>query len=90
MFDLKGSLAKRYVITDEKTKPSSTLKDINLLEISSKRPDMINFPPYARFPCIKAMRKDLKLLRKYNLMDYSLLLAIEEKKEKIPYMLTKN
>lgn len=89
VFDLKGSLAKRYVPTDEKTKPSSTLKDLNLLEISAKRPDMISFPPYARIPCMKAVKKDLKLLRKYNLMDYSLLLAIEEKKDKIPYMLTK-
>lgn len=82
VFDLKGSLVKRLVkgqITSTKT----TLKDQNLLQLNLKNREFnwLNFPKKDRRRIMKAMVSDVEMLRKFNLMDYSLLLCIEKNPE---------
>lgn len=77
MFDLKGSLINRETkINMKKHKPGMTLKDINLLTIR-KSENLLKFSSKDMANIMDMIERDAKLLRKANIMDYSLLLAIE-------------
>ena len=77
MFDLKGSFANRKVKMSKNHKASSTLKDINLLEIK-KQENILKFTEEDKDRIMSMIYKDVPLLRQANIMDYSLLLAIEQ------------
>ncbi len=80
VFDLKGSLVNREVKFKggAKPKPSTTLKDVNLLNmIKSGVDEFLLFSDGDQFSLIKTLKRDSDLLHRYNIMDYSLLLAVE-------------
>jgi Phosphatidylinositol-4-phosphate 5-Kinase len=58
-------------------KPSSTLKDINLLNLKISE-NILKFSPFDSMEIIEILKEDTQLLMKGNIMDYSMLLAIEE------------
>jgi hypothetical protein len=77
IFDLKGSLINRETkINMKKYKPGTTLKDINLLNVRQGE-NILKFSTLDRACLMDMVEKDAHLLRKHNIMDYSLLLAIE-------------
>ena len=78
LFDLKGSLINRETkLNMRKHKPGMTLKDINLLTIR-KEENLLKFSPQDREKINDILEKDALVLRKHNIMDYSLLLAVEK------------
>jgi Phosphatidylinositol-4-phosphate 5-Kinase len=79
VFDLKGSMVDRLV--KGPTKTSSTLKDLNLLMIKKKKKGLTTLSEATSRRLVQAMRKDVFYLRSQNLMDYSLLVAIESCRE---------
>lgn len=75
IFDLKGSLVDRKV--SGKTKNSTTLKDVNFDMANQK---IANFTRMSKETSTRlriAMKRDADFLASHNLMDYSLLLGIE-------------
>ena len=76
VFDLKGSFIHREV-KDKNLKPTATLKDLNLLNIRKEKMIM-RFRPEDQIEIMKNIERDSEILRSHNLMDYSLLLAIEK------------
>jgi hypothetical protein len=77
IFDLKGSLINRETKILGKFKPSMTLKDINLLTIR-KQENLFKFSLNDRTRIMQTIEKDALVLKKQNIMDYSLLLAVEK------------
>ena len=75
IFDLKGSLVDRKV--KGKTKPSTTLKDVNYLMATAASPNFISLEEPRLKNLAQIVRKDVRFLSDLGLMDYSLLLAIE-------------
>lgn len=75
VFDLKGSEVNRLV-EGKNLKPTATLKDLNLLEIC-KSTILLQFRPEDQKHIMENLERDAIMLKKYNIMDYSLLLAIE-------------
>ena len=80
-FDLKGSTWGRVTrISPEETKLGElskyTLKDINWLEMH----EQLKFGPNKRNAFLQQLEKDVALLQKVNVMDYSLLLGIHDVK----------
>ena len=75
IFDLKGSLVDRYV--KGKTKPSTTLKDLNFIKTSEAFPGFVNFGEAKRKQLLAVVKKDVDFLSSRGFMDYSLLLAVE-------------
>lgn len=82
VFDLKGSVINRDVKLTKKHKNTSTLKDLNLQRIKKENQlinnDFIKFKPDDIDQIKEQIRKDVELFKKFNLMDYSLLFAIEK------------
>jgi|Transcript_34520 1-phosphatidylinositol-4-phosphate 5-kinase len=76
IFDLKGSMVNRSVKGSE-IKPTATVKDKNLLALNAKK-IWLRFRDLDRRRILSVMAKDVALLKEYNLMDYSLLLCIQE------------
>ena len=83
IFDLKGSTEDRKV--KGKTKPSTTLKDQNFnvcfnhqANKSMLKGNFVEFSLRDKFRLRGALQADVDFLRSQNLMDYSLLLAIEQ------------
>ncbi|KAM9924894.1 hypothetical protein OXX59_004225 [Metschnikowia pulcherrima] len=81
-YDLKGSTWGRYTRIPEKLEEKSdlsnlTLKDVNWLE----RKDFIKFGPEKKKMFLEQLEADVKLLKKINVMDYSLLLGIHDVKK---------
>ena len=74
VFDLKGSMVNRET---KNPKPGSTLKDINLLNIKVDE-NILKFSPFDSTSIINLLKEDSELLRNGNVMDYSMLLGIEE------------
>lgn len=72
-FDLKGSTYKRYASKAEKSKKSPTLKDLDFNEIY---PDGILLDQAVYDSVIKILERDCLVLRSFQIMDYSLLLAV--------------
>lgn len=76
-YDLKGSTWGRKTKYGKDTDLSHlTLKDLNWLE----RHDSIKFGPAKKKLFIQQLESDVKLLKKINVMDYSLLLGIHDVK----------
>lgn len=82
IFDLKGSTEDRKV--KGKTKPATTLKDQNYnlcfnhqAKRSILKGNFVEFSLRDRYRLRSALKADVDFLRSQNLMDYSLLLAIE-------------
>lgn len=81
-YDLKGSTWGRYTRVDEKGTDKKelsdyTLKDLNWLE----REDKIKFGPEKRKIFLAQLEADVQLLKKINVMDYSLLLGVHDVKK---------
>ena len=77
IFDLKGSLINRETKINMKLhKPGMTLKDINLLTIR-KGENILKFSSIDRANIMDILEKDVHILNKVGIMDYSLLIAIE-------------
>ena len=85
IFDLKGSMVNRLVKGSD-IKPTATVKDQNLLA-KNKKQIWLRFRDIDRRRILSVMARDVSLLKEYNLMDYSLLLCIQENPE---YMLARN
>ncbi|CAK9437966.1 uncharacterized protein LODBEIA_P23440 [Lodderomyces beijingensis] len=80
-FDLKGSTWGRVTRVEKEDAEAQdfakyTLKDINWLEMH----EQLKFGPDKRNVFLKQLEKDVKLLQKANVMDYSLLLGIHDVK----------
>jgi len=75
VFDLKGSMVNRYVPGE--TNPKAAVKDRNLLE-TCKENIYLKFKIKDIRQINDRLREDACLLKMFNLMDYSLLLCIEE------------
>jgi 1-phosphatidylinositol-4-phosphate 5-kinase len=74
-FDLKGSTIGRDFKEEELEKnPRATLKDLNWL----RRNLHLEFGPTKKQMFIEQMQKDVKLLQKLHIMDYSLLIGIHD------------
>jgi hypothetical protein len=76
VFDLKGSMVNRHV-PGENHKPTSTLKDRNLIDICREN-IYLRFRPNDIRKINDRLREDATILKMFNLMDYSILLCIEE------------
>ena len=81
VFDLKGSTVDRLV--KGKTKPETTLKDLNFLTFQEYHHRKRGQPLIKMRTCdvkrvICAIRKDVAFLKSQELMDYSLLIVIEK------------
>ena len=75
IFDLKGSTVDRKV--SGKTKVSTTLKDVNFEMAHDRIPNFTKMGAEISTRLRIAMKKDADFLASHNLMDYSLLLGIE-------------
>lgn len=74
-FDLKGStIGREYKEEDLEKNPRATLKDINWL----KRNRHLQLGPTKKRMFIEQMERDVKLLQKLKIMDYSLLIGIHD------------
>ena len=76
VFDLKGSMVNRFV-PGGPHKPTSTLKDKNLMQLCKEK-ILLRFKVKDIRQINDRLREDATLLRMFNLMDYSVLLCIEE------------
>ena len=81
VFDLKGSVINREIKNTKGLKNTSTLKDMNLKRIKKEHQlmnnDFLKFKPEDIEKIMDQIKKDVEFFKKFNLMDYSLLLAIE-------------
>ena len=74
-FDLKGStLGRNFKEDDLERNPRATLKDLNWL----RRNYHLEFGPAKKSIFVKQMERDVALLQKLNIMDYSLLVGIHD------------
>ncbi|KAE8871582.1 hypothetical protein PTNB73_03041 [Pyrenophora teres f. teres] len=74
-FDLKGSTIGRDFKEDNlETNPRATLKDLNWL----RRNQHLELGPTKKKMFIEQMQKDVKLLQRLHIMDYSLLVGIHD------------
>lgn len=74
-FDLKGSTIGRDFKEEElANNPRATLKDLNWL----RRDLHLEFGPTKRQVFIEQMQKDVKLLQRLHIMDYSMLIGIHD------------
>lgn len=78
-YDLKGSTWGRYTTigpehSDKLDLSQYTLKDLNWLE----RQEKIMFGPKKKVAIVHQLEADIKLLKRVNVMDYSLLLGIHD------------
>ena len=81
VFDLKGSTVDRLV--KGKTKPETTLKDLNFLKFQDfhhrkRGQPLIKMRDVDVKRVIFAIRRDVAFLKSQGLMDYSLLIVIEK------------
>jgi hypothetical protein len=76
IFDLKGSMVNREVRNAEKLKNTATLKDKNLLALCKKQL-LLRFKPTDVEKVLFIIEKDIEFLSHFQIMDYSLLFAIE-------------
>lgn len=75
MFDLKGSTIGRDFREDDLEKnPRATLKDLNWL----RRNRHLEFGPMKKDVFVAQLRRDVKLLQKLKIMDYSLLVGVHD------------
>ena len=79
IFDLKGSLVDRK--TKGSTKRTTVLKDINWLDIMSRRRSLVTLQMREKLHIKKIVHKDVEFLQSLGLMDYSMLVGIEKMKQ---------
>ncbi|CDW83493.1 phosphatidylinositol phosphate kinase [Stylonychia lemnae] len=75
VFDLKGSFVNREE-KGKNLKNTATLKDLNLLALKKEK-FLLRFKKDDRQEIIDMMERDSEILKAHNIMDYSLLFAIE-------------
>lgn len=78
IFDLKGSTISRFVKPEDAPKPTSVLKDTNFLEIIEKQSGLVKFMPGDAKELREIIKEDCAFSCRNNIMDYSLLFAIEK------------
>ncbi|XP_068752478.1 1-phosphatidylinositol 3-phosphate 5-kinase-like isoform X2 [Montipora capricornis] len=78
-FDLKGSMRSRYVQTSGMN--NDVLLDENLLEMIRERP--IFFRPHSKAILSRAIHNDTEFLAQQMVMDYSLLVGIDEARSEL-------
>lgn len=75
MYDLKGSTIGRDFREDDlETNPRATLKDLNWIRRSRR----LEFGPMKREIFVSQLRRDVSLLQRLKIMDYSLLVGIHD------------
>lgn len=75
MFDLKGStIGRDFKEEDLEKNPRATLKDLNFL----RRNLHLEFGPSKKELFVRQMKRDVELLRKLKIMDYSLLVGVHD------------
>ncbi|EER37449.1 phosphatidylinositol-4-phosphate 5-kinase its3 [Histoplasma capsulatum H143] len=75
MYDLKGSTIGRDFREDDlETNPRATLKDLNWIRRSRR----LEFGPMKREIFLSQLRRDVSLLQRLKIMDYSLLVGIHD------------
>jgi len=84
VYDLKGSMVHREVVLGE----NQTMKDINLLNCKKSRikrgvQGLIQFRPNEIPDLVQTIDADSMFLQSLSLLDYSLLLAVEQVKKRI-------
>ena len=79
VFDLKGSLRNRYMQSNNKD--SEVLLDENLLEYIGETPIFLR--PHAKSVLACAIENDSAFLSRYLIMDYSLLVGINEESQQL-------
>ena len=79
VFDLKGSTLDR--IAKGKTENTTTLKDLNFLLLKQEIKNLTKLNESTTKRLIQVMRNDVAFLMSFNLMDYSMLIAIEGSNE---------
>lgn len=77
VYDLKGSRVKRYVKT-ENALSSTTLKDVNFMQ-NKRYMQEVNLNAEDARDLRKVLKKDSEMLAAHQIMDYSVLLGIENK-----------
>ena len=89
VFDIKGSTINRKILPAnapslrkmalDRLCREKVIKDQDLLYILNfKTPDLINLSIQDRRKMMQVIRADTELLRSFNIMDYSLLIAVEQ------------
>jgi 1-phosphatidylinositol-4-phosphate 5-kinase len=74
-YDLKGSTIGRNFGEEElEANPRATLKDLNWL----RRDQHLEFGPTKKKAFVEQMQKDVKLLQRLHIMDYSMLVGIHD------------
>jgi len=81
VFDLKGSLRNRFVTPADGSPEKTVLLDENLLADLHKKPLCI--PIKSKLDIIHAIRNDTLFLSSVNVMDYSLLVGIDDKTQEL-------
>ena len=79
VYDLKGSTAGRY--TKGKMTRKTIRKDLDWVKDKKRNANLLSLSP-VNCSIIKVLRRDVAYLKLKGLLDYSLLLAVEESKEK--------
>ncbi|KAK2165370.1 hypothetical protein LSH36_51g02007 [Paralvinella palmiformis] len=81
IFDLKGSLRNRLVTTVGKRMEDLVLLDENLLKLSVDSPLYIR--PHSKTVLSLAVANDTQFLASHLIMDYSLLVGLDEKRQEL-------
>ena len=79
MFDLKGSTYGR--VTKGVMNNMTVRKDLDFIAAKKRFPSYLSLAKINKV-LIKQMRSDIAFLKEKNLIDYSLLLAVEKSEEK--------
>jgi hypothetical protein len=77
-YDLKGSTFDRFVKTDCTSNPNTTLKDVNFLN-NQRELQEINLSEKQIRLLNQQIKRDTEWLAKHSIMDYSMLMAIENR-----------
>ena len=78
MYDLKGSMFGRYTKGQKVAK--TMRKDIDFLSDKKEYKELLSFSPVNR-SILSILRRDVKFLQLKGLLDYSLLLSVEQTEE---------
>lgn len=73
-YDLKGSTCKRKASKQEKVKATPTLKDLDFME---ENPEGLVLDPDTCAALVKTIDRDCRVLESFKIMDYSLLLGVQ-------------
>ena len=94
-FDLKGNtrnrkLGPKYIGKKHfwlnNLNHKAVMRDLNFLEIKKDLPSIVDIPEEEAISLNNIINLDSQFLEKHNLMDYSLLLAVESKKGKSKFL----